>query len=160
MRTQELNLVGAESAGSNDACGLAGNPIALTYTQIASLFHQYREELTRRLIGMVKSRETAADLVQEAISILSSNRGPCFTKLPRIWRSTIYEKKNTAFKDSIVWMRPWQCPVTRRLRSASCLGNSDSAFFCKQSNIFPPELVRLFCSAECMGTRIKRLRRA
>lgn len=65
MRTQSLNLVGAEAALSHDTRGFAGAPIALTYTQIASLFHQYREELTRRLIGMVKSRETAADLVQD-----------------------------------------------------------------------------------------------
>ena len=65
MRTQGLNLVGAGAALSHDTRGLAGAPIALTYTQIASLFHQYREELTRRLIGMVKSRETAADLVQD-----------------------------------------------------------------------------------------------
>jgi len=65
MRTQGLNLVGGESAASPDACGLVGTSIALTYTHIASLFHQYREELTRRLIGMVKSRETAADLVQD-----------------------------------------------------------------------------------------------
>lgn len=67
MRAQGVNLVGgAESAVSHEACGLVGSPIALTFTQIASLFHQYREELTRRLIGMVKSRETAADLVQDA----------------------------------------------------------------------------------------------
>ncbi len=65
MRTLSLNLVGTESAVSHDTRGLVGIPIALTYTQIASLFHQYREELTRRLIGMVKSRETAADLVQD-----------------------------------------------------------------------------------------------
>jgi RNA polymerase sigma factor (sigma-70 family) len=65
MSTQGLNLVGAESAISHDACGLVVNPISLTYAQIASLFHQYREELTRRLIGIVKSRETAADLVQD-----------------------------------------------------------------------------------------------
>jgi len=65
MTTQILNLVGAEPAVSHDAGGFVGVPIALTYAQIASLFHQYREELTRRLIGMVKSRETAADLVQD-----------------------------------------------------------------------------------------------
>ena len=64
MRTQGLNLVG-EPAVSHDASSFVGASIALTYTQIASLFHQYREELTRRLIGMVKSRETAADLVQD-----------------------------------------------------------------------------------------------
>ncbi len=65
MRTQGLNLVGAETAASHDACGLVSAPMALTYAQIAGLFHQYRDELTRRLIGMVKSRETAADLVQD-----------------------------------------------------------------------------------------------
>ena len=37
----------------------------LTHTYITDLFHQYREELTRRLVGMVKCRETAADLVQD-----------------------------------------------------------------------------------------------
>lgn len=42
-----------------------GTALRLTYVQIASLFQQYREELTRRLVGMVKSHETAADLVQD-----------------------------------------------------------------------------------------------
>jgi RNA polymerase sigma-70 factor (ECF subfamily) len=42
-----------------------GTALRLTYAQIASLFHQYREELTRRLVSMVKSHETAADLVQD-----------------------------------------------------------------------------------------------
>ena len=42
-----------------------GTALVLTYAQIADLFHRYRNELTRRLVGMVKSRETAADLVQE-----------------------------------------------------------------------------------------------
>lgn len=65
MSTQMLNLVGEEPAVSHDARGLVSTPIALTYAQIASLFHRYREELTRRLIGMVKSRETAADIVQD-----------------------------------------------------------------------------------------------
>ncbi|WP_172834448.1 RNA polymerase sigma factor [Nitrospira japonica] len=37
----------------------------LSYAQIESLFHQYREELTRRLTAMVHSRDTAADLIQE-----------------------------------------------------------------------------------------------
>ncbi len=66
MRAQGLNFVGAESAVSNGARGFVGAPITLTYTQVATLFHQYREELTRRVISMVKSRETAADLVQDA----------------------------------------------------------------------------------------------
>jgi RNA polymerase sigma-70 factor (ECF subfamily) len=66
MMAQGSNLVGADSAVSHDTCGLVNAPIALTYTHIANLFHQYREELTRRLIGIVKSRETAADLVQDA----------------------------------------------------------------------------------------------
>ncbi|QPD03493.1 MAG: hypothetical protein Nkreftii_001267 [Candidatus Nitrospira kreftii] len=65
MRTESLNLVEVESTVSRDGRGLVDDPIALTYAQIAYLFHQYREELTRRLIGMVKSRETAADLVQD-----------------------------------------------------------------------------------------------
>lgn len=39
--------------------------MTLTYTQISELFHQYRDELMRRLVGMVHSRDTAADLVQE-----------------------------------------------------------------------------------------------
>lgn len=42
-----------------------GTALALTYAQIADLFHRYREELTRRLVSMVKSHETAADLVQD-----------------------------------------------------------------------------------------------
>lgn len=39
--------------------------MALTTTQIADLFSLYRDELTRRLVGMVHSRDTAADLMQE-----------------------------------------------------------------------------------------------
>ncbi|BCA56533.1 DNA-directed RNA polymerase sigma-70 factor [Nitrospira sp. KM1] len=39
--------------------------MTLSYAQIESLFHQYRDELTRRLAMMVNSRDTAADLVQE-----------------------------------------------------------------------------------------------
>ncbi|MCC6141404.1 MAG: RNA polymerase sigma factor [Nitrospira sp.] len=38
----------------------------LTSVQIEDLFHRYRDELTRRLAAMVKSHETAADLMQEA----------------------------------------------------------------------------------------------
>lgn len=36
-----------------------------THAQITDLFHQYREELMRRLLGMMKCRETVADLVQD-----------------------------------------------------------------------------------------------
>ncbi len=38
----------------------------LTSVQIEDLFHRYRDELTRRLSAMVKSHDTAADLMQEA----------------------------------------------------------------------------------------------
>jgi len=38
----------------------------LTSVQIENLFHCYRDELTRRLTAMVHSRDTAADLMQEA----------------------------------------------------------------------------------------------
>lgn len=64
MQTRSPSLVGTQIAASHDV-GAVRAPIPLTYEQITSLFHQYREELTRRLIGMVKSRETAADLVQD-----------------------------------------------------------------------------------------------
>lgn len=39
--------------------------MTLSYAQIEDLFRRYRDELTRRLLSMVKSRETAADLLQE-----------------------------------------------------------------------------------------------
>ncbi|MFO0775520.1 MAG: RNA polymerase sigma factor [Nitrospiraceae bacterium] len=39
--------------------------MTLTYTQIAELFLRYREELIRRLVGMVQSQEIAADIVQD-----------------------------------------------------------------------------------------------
>lgn len=39
--------------------------MTLSYAQIEHLFHQYRDELTRRLMAMVNSRDTAADLMQE-----------------------------------------------------------------------------------------------
>jgi len=39
--------------------------MTLSYAQIEDLFHRHRDELTRRLITMVNSRDTAADLVQE-----------------------------------------------------------------------------------------------
>lgn len=42
-----------------------GQAMTLSYAQIEHLFHQYRDEVTRRLLTMVQSRETAADLVQE-----------------------------------------------------------------------------------------------
>ena len=54
-----------EPTASQGACGLFCISMILTHTQITDLFHQYREELTRRLLGMVKCRETAADLVQD-----------------------------------------------------------------------------------------------
>lgn len=37
----------------------------LTYMQIEDLFHRYRDELTRRLVAMVKSHDIAAELMQE-----------------------------------------------------------------------------------------------
>ncbi len=64
MTTHSTNLSRAELVAAHDLSDV-GTALRLTYTQIASLFHQYREELTRRLVGMVKSRETAADLVQD-----------------------------------------------------------------------------------------------
>lgn len=39
--------------------------MTLTYTEIAALFHQYRDELMRRVVSMVRCRDTAADLVQD-----------------------------------------------------------------------------------------------
>ncbi len=39
--------------------------MALTTAQIADLFSLYRDELMRRLVGMVRSRDTAADLMQD-----------------------------------------------------------------------------------------------
>lgn len=40
--------------------------MTLSSAQIEDLFHRHRDELTRRLVAMVNSRDTAADLVQEA----------------------------------------------------------------------------------------------
>lgn len=62
--TRSTNPAGAELMASREMPDVA-TTLRLTYTQIASLFHQYREELTRRLVGMVKSHDTAADLVQD-----------------------------------------------------------------------------------------------
>ncbi|BCA56588.1 DNA-directed RNA polymerase sigma-70 factor [Nitrospira sp. KM1] len=39
--------------------------MTLSFAHIESLFHQYRDELMRRLTTMVHSRDAAADLVQE-----------------------------------------------------------------------------------------------
>lgn len=39
--------------------------MTLTSTQIEDLFHRHREELIPRLVRMVNSRDTAADLMQE-----------------------------------------------------------------------------------------------
>lgn len=64
MTTYSSQLGEAQLMASRDISN-AGIARCLTYAQIASLFHQYREELTRRLVGMVKSHETAADLVQD-----------------------------------------------------------------------------------------------
>ncbi|MGE0642285.1 MAG: RNA polymerase sigma factor [Nitrospira sp.] len=64
MTTRNTHLAEADLMASRDLPDM-GTALRLTYTQIASLFHQYREELTRRLVGMVKSHETAADLVQD-----------------------------------------------------------------------------------------------
>lgn len=64
MTTQSVNLAEAELTASREMPDMA-TTLRLTYTQIATLFHQYREELTRRLVGMVKSHDTAADLVQD-----------------------------------------------------------------------------------------------
>lgn len=66
MQTRSPSLDGTQLEASHNVYSTVGAPKPLTHAQIASLFHQYREELTRRLIGMVKSRETAADLVQDA----------------------------------------------------------------------------------------------
>jgi RNA polymerase sigma factor (sigma-70 family) len=64
MTTHSSHLAEAQLMASRDIPNV-GTALRLTYTQIAALFHQYREELTRRLAGMVKSQETAADLVQD-----------------------------------------------------------------------------------------------
>jgi RNA polymerase sigma-70 factor (ECF subfamily) len=64
MTTHSTHLAEAQLLASRDIPNV-GTALRLTYTQIASLFHQYREELTRRLVRMVKSHETAADLVQD-----------------------------------------------------------------------------------------------
>lgn len=64
MTTRNTHFAEADLMASRDLPDM-GTALRLTYTQIASLFHQYREELTRRLVGMVKSHETAADLVQD-----------------------------------------------------------------------------------------------
>lgn len=65
MRMQSASIVRGKQITSPETPETVGTALALTYAQIADLFHRYRDELTRRLIGMVKSRETAADLVQE-----------------------------------------------------------------------------------------------
>lgn len=39
--------------------------MSLSYAQVEYLFRQYRDELMRRITTMVRSRDTAADLVQE-----------------------------------------------------------------------------------------------
>lgn len=39
--------------------------MTMTYAHIEDLFHRHRDELTRRLVTIVNSRDTAADLVQE-----------------------------------------------------------------------------------------------
>ncbi len=64
MTTHRTHLAEAQLMASRDI-STVGTALRLTYAQIASLFHQYREELTRRLVGIVKSHETAADLVQD-----------------------------------------------------------------------------------------------
>lgn len=64
MTTHSTHLAEAQLMASRDISNV-GTALRLTYAQIASLFHQYREELTRRLVGIVKSHETAADLVQD-----------------------------------------------------------------------------------------------
>lgn len=67
MTTHSTHLAEAQLMASRDIPNV-GSALRLTYGQIASLFQQYREELTRRLVGMVKSHETAADLVQVLLS--------------------------------------------------------------------------------------------
>lgn len=59
------SLCRTEVTASHDVPELVGSALTLTYAQIADLFHRYREELMRRLVSMVKSHETAADLVQD-----------------------------------------------------------------------------------------------
>lgn len=52
--------------------------MSLTYLKIEDLFHQYRDELIRRLTRLVRCEETAADLVQETylrlIRLIDSQR--------------------------------------------------------------------------------------
>ena len=57
--------------------------MALSYAQIEDLFHQYRDELMRRLISMVNSRDTAADLVQETYLRLVRLAGTTSVDQPR-----------------------------------------------------------------------------
>lgn len=40
--------------------------MTITYAHIEELFHRYRAELMRRLLVMVRSRDVAADLVQDS----------------------------------------------------------------------------------------------
>lgn len=52
----------------------------MTDAQVEDLFRQHRDELMRRLVGMVHSRETAADLTQET-----------FAKVLRLVRTQVVE---------------------------------------------------------------------
>ena len=65
MGAQGGSFIGPRHPSSESTADSLGTALTLTSVQITDLFHRYREELTRRLIGMVKSRETASDLVQD-----------------------------------------------------------------------------------------------
>jgi RNA polymerase sigma factor (sigma-70 family) len=62
--THSTHIAEAQLMASRDIHNV-GTALRLTYAQIASLFHQYGDELTRRLVSMVGSHETASDLVQD-----------------------------------------------------------------------------------------------
>ena len=83
MRMESASFVRSKQITSQEIPETVGTALALTYAQIADLFHRYRDELTRRLIRMVKSRETAADLVQETYLRLLRCREERVVEQPR-----------------------------------------------------------------------------
>lgn len=80
---ESASFVRSKQITSQEIPETVGTALALTYAQIADLFHRYRDELTRRLIRMVKSRETAADLVQETYLRLLRCREERVVEQPR-----------------------------------------------------------------------------
>jgi len=80
---ESASFVRSKQITSQEIPVTVGTALALTYAQIADLFHRYRDELTRRLIRMVKSHETAADLVQETYLRLLRCREERVVEQPR-----------------------------------------------------------------------------